>query len=469
MVLRSSTNSEMARVADAAWPTGDSHRVTAERTSGTRWIWPIAVLALCHAQAIASFQILNILIDPIKTSLTISDTEFSLLQGLAVAIFAALLGIPAARWADRRSRRNVILVGACGWSLATLGCAFVTDFGQLFTARIFMGVGEVFLFPAALSLIADLVPRERLSSAVAAFGSGGPVGAAAALFGGSWILPHRAELVSRLPALSRLEGWQVAFLLCGLTGLVTAALLLTVQEPPHRHQQTAADSSFAAIRDWVVTHWRGYASVSGAMLCLALCAFATAAWAPTVLTRVHGVPLQEAGRLTAGAALIGGVLLAYPCGLWVDSLHRVGRSDGVLLVSTLLAVGLASLAGLAVTATVTGVAAGAWVGLYALLGLPTVLAGTALPMMTPSAMRAQIMALHLLLMNMLALSLGPFVVAVVTDKVFGRPTAVGNSLACVDALASGLAAYLLLTGRRAFKSAESHLGLCNQWDETARM
>lgn len=415
-------------------------------------MWPVAVLALCHAQAIASFQILNILIDPIKASLTISDTEFSLLQGLAVAIFAALLGIPAARWADRRSRRNVILAGACGWSLATLGCAFVSDFGQLFTARIFMGIGEVFLFPAALSLIADLVPRERLSSAVAAFGSGGPVGAAAALFGGSWILPHRAELVSRLPALSRLEGWQLTFLLCGLTGLVTAALLLTVQEPPHR-RESAMDSSFAAIRGWLIAHWRGYASVSGAMLCLALCAFATAAWGPTVLTRVHRVPLQEAGRLTAVAALIGGVLLAYPCGLWVDALHRAGRSDGVLLVSTVLAVGLAALAGLAVTATESGIAAGAWVGLYALLGLPTVLAGTALPMMTPSPMRAQIMALHLLLMNVLALSLGPFVVAVLTDKVFGRPIAVGNSLAWVDVLASGLAACLLLMGRRAFTSS----------------
>jgi MFS family permease len=427
--------------------------VTVERTSGTLWIWPVAVLALCHAQAIASFQILNILIDPIKTSLAISDTQFSLLQGLAVAIFAALLGIPAARWADRRSRRNVILVGACGWSLATFGCAFVADFGQLFTARIFMGIGEVFLFPAALSLIADLVPRQRLSSAVAVFGSGGPVGAAAALFGGSWILPHRAGLVSRLPALSGFEGWQVAFLLCGLTGLVTAALLLAVREPSRRGEPTAADGSFAAIGNWVITHWRGYVSVSGAMLCLALCAFATSAWGPTVLTRVQNLPLEHAGRLTAGAALLGGVLLAYPCGLLVDSLHRAGRSDGVLLVGTVLAVGLAGLAGLAAAATDTGIAVGAWVGLYALLGLPTVLAGTALPMMTPSPMRAQIMALHLLLMNMLALSLGPFVVAVVTDKVFGRPTAVGTSLACVDALASGLAAYLLLTGRRAFTTS----------------
>jgi hypothetical protein len=70
--------------------------------------------------------------------------------------------------------------------------------------------------------------------------------------------------------------------------------------------------------------------------------------------------------------------------------------------------------------------------------VPTVLAGTTILMMTPSPMRAQIMAVHLLLMNMLALSLEPFIVAVVTDKVFGRPAAVGYSLACVDVAASRL-------------------------------
>lgn len=417
------------------------------------WVWPIAVLALCHAQAIASFQILNILIDPIKASLAISDTQYSLLQGLAVAIFAAMLGIPAARWADRRSRRNVILLGACGWSLATIGCAFVTDFGQLFVARTLMGIGEVFLFPAALSLIAGLVPREQLSRAVAAFGSGGPVGAAAALFGGSWILPHRTVLVGWLPALADLEGWRIAFLLCGLSGLLTVGLLLTVVEPAHRKEPAENDSSFSAVRHWILAHWRGYAAVSGGMLCLALCAFATASWGPTVLTRVHGLSLQDAGRMTGSAALIGGVLLAYPSGLLVDALHHSGRSDGVLLVSIALAIGLAALAVLAVTANLVGIATGAWITIYAVLGIPTVLAGTALQMMTPNSMRAQIMAVHLLLMNLLALSLGPLLVATVTDRIFGQPTAVGESLALVDVAATALAAYLFLTGRRAFKGA----------------
>jgi MFS family permease len=401
----------------------------------------------------ASFQILNILIDPIKATLAISDTQYSLLQGMAVAIFAAMLGIPAARWADSRSRRNVILFGACGWSLASMGCAFVTDFSQLFAARIFMGVGEVFLFPAALSLIAYLAPRGRLSSAVGAFGSGGPVGAAAALYGGSWVLPHRAAVVGWLPALSGLEGWRIAFLMCGLSGLVTAALLLTVMEPVRRHEALALDNSFSLIREWVATHWRGYSAVSGGMLCLALCAFATAAWGPTVLTRVHHVALEQSGRMTAGASLIGGILLTYPTGLWVDLLHRKGRADGVLLVSVVLGLVLAGSAVLAIMTTADTVAVTAWVGLYALLGIPTVLAGTALAMMTPQAMRAQIMAIHLLLVNMLALAFGPFVVAVLTDTVFGRPSAVGDSLGIVDAAAAGLALCLFLAGRSNFKTS----------------
>jgi hypothetical protein len=154
--------------------------------------------------------------------------------------------------------------------------------------------------------------------------------------------------------------------------------------------------------------------------------------------------------MTAGAALIGGVLLAYPSGYLVDRLHRAGHSDAVLLVGTALAAVLAGLTALA--ATTSGVAIGAWVGLYTLLGIPTVLAGTAISLMTPTSMRAQVMAVHLLLMNMLSLSLGPFMVAVLTERIFGQPTAVGLSLGTIDAIAACTAAILFLTGRRKFKT-----------------
>src|SRR6266480_815415 len=95
-----------------------------------RWVWAVAVLAVCHAAAVATFQILNILVEPIKASLHVSDTQYSLMQGLAVAIFASLLGIPAARVADRGNRRLVVLVGVVTWSAASVAGAAARSSSQ---------------------------------------------------------------------------------------------------------------------------------------------------------------------------------------------------------------------------------------------------------------------------------------------------------------------------------------------------
>ncbi len=96
------------------------------------------------------------------------------MQGLAVAVFASLLGIPAAVVADRGNRLRVLMVGTVIWSGGTLACGIAQSFDELFAARMLVGIGEVFLFPAALSMIADIAPPNRLSSAIGIFGCGGP-------------------------------------------------------------------------------------------------------------------------------------------------------------------------------------------------------------------------------------------------------------------------------------------------------
>ena len=63
-------------------------------------------------------QILNILAEPIKAELGLSDTLLGLLAGPAFAVFYAVLGIPIARYADRRSTNRVWLMTA---SLAVCG------------------------------------------------------------------------------------------------------------------------------------------------------------------------------------------------------------------------------------------------------------------------------------------------------------------------------------------------------------
>lgn len=51
-------------------------------------------------------QILALMIEPIKADLQLSDTQFSLLHGLAFSLFYAVMGLPLAYIADRFPDQN---------------------------------------------------------------------------------------------------------------------------------------------------------------------------------------------------------------------------------------------------------------------------------------------------------------------------------------------------------------------------
>lgn len=419
-------------------------------------MWVVLVLAVCHAAAVASFQILSVLVSPIKAALGVSDVQYSLMQGLAVAIFASLLGVPAATIADRGNRRLVVLVGIAVWSAATFACAFARDFGELFAARMMVGLGEVFLYPSALSMIADVAPPGRMSSAIGAFGCGGPVGAALALIGGGWLLrgaSHFAFISPGLPA------WRLVFLLCGAFGALAALLLLTVSEPAHRAVADSGRAGIAATLRHMIQHGRLYAGVSGGMLALSFCVYATASWFPTMLVRDHAMSYSRAGAITGVAALVGGMLGAWACGLLSDWIESRGRKDAALRVSVGIALAFLVAVPAAVLARSLGwTAAWAWAS-YALLGMPTVVGGTALQQISPPPMRAQVMAIQVLLVNLLALSLGPLTVAALSDEAFGDPQAVGYALAIAVGAGALAAVAGFASSRRGFVDHRAREGI----------
>ena len=123
-------------------------------------------------------QIVNILAEPIARDLGLSDTQIGLMTGLAFALFYTALGLPIARYADRpgTSRPKLIAVALATWSLMTALCGLAQNFWQLLLARIGVGVGEAGCTPPAHSLISDMVPPERRSSALAFYALGIPIG-----------------------------------------------------------------------------------------------------------------------------------------------------------------------------------------------------------------------------------------------------------------------------------------------------
>jgi MFS family permease len=294
-----------------------------------------------------------------------------------------------------------------------------------------------------------VAPPKRLSSAIGAFGCGGPVGTALALIGGGWLVHNQDRLGDSLPWAAG-SVWRAAFLMCAAFGALAAVLLLTVTEPYERNHASPLNGGLRATVLHLRRHWRVFSGVSGAMLALSFCVFATSSWSPTMLVRVHGMSYAGVAPVTGLAALLGGVAGAWTAGVATDRLEASGRLDAPLQVAMVVSALIVVTMGAAVLTPSVGWAAASVCVTYSLLGMPTVLGGTALQQISPPAIRAQVMAIQVVLVNLIALSLGPLTVAVLTDHVLGRSASVGYALVLTDGLGAVAAIGAILACRHRF-------------------
>lgn len=164
---------------------GDTALSTRATTASDAYRWyVVAVLTLAYTVSFIDRQIMSLMIDRIRRDLAISDTQVSLLIGLAFAVFYTLLGVPVARLADRYSRKLVITAGIVVWCAMTTLCGLSRSYGQLFLARIGVGVGEAALSPSALSMISDYFPKAIRGRAIAVYNMGITLGTGLAMIVG---------------------------------------------------------------------------------------------------------------------------------------------------------------------------------------------------------------------------------------------------------------------------------------------
>lgn len=106
--------------------------------------YALGLLLVIYTLNFLDRQIVNILAEPIKQDLGLSDTQLGLLTGLAFAVVYTVFGIPIARFADRphANRVWIIAIALSVWSAFTALCGLAQNFLQLTLARIGVGVGE---------------------------------------------------------------------------------------------------------------------------------------------------------------------------------------------------------------------------------------------------------------------------------------------------------------------------------------
>ncbi|WP_196491783.1 MFS transporter, partial [Erythrobacter donghaensis] len=102
----------------------------------------LGLLTLTSAFSVADRLVFSILLEDIKAAFSLSDTELGLIGGAAFSIIYVLAGFPAARLADRSTRRTIVAAAISFWSLMTAACGLATGFWTLFLARTGVGVGE---------------------------------------------------------------------------------------------------------------------------------------------------------------------------------------------------------------------------------------------------------------------------------------------------------------------------------------
>jgi MFS family permease len=415
-----------------------------------RYAWYVAaVLSLANISGNIDRQILGLLVKPIEADLGITDTQMSLLQGFAFALFYAVLGIPIARLADRRSRRNIMASGVGLWSIFTMLQAATKTYGQLLATRLGVGVGEATLNAPSVSLLADYFPRERLSRAMSVYSLGVFFGSGVAYYVGGWALS--IATVWQLPLFGTIRPWQSVFIIVGAPGLLIALLMLTIREPARRSSDQAGRYvPFSVFLAYVRANRVAYVTHGVGFGVFAMVNYAIAAWIPTFFLRTYGWPEASAARVMGLLTMSIGVIGVVVGGAIGDRLTSRGIVDGPMRVGVIAAAGMllsASIFPLMPTPELA-IACLAVVNLFA--ALPWGAASAAAAEMAPTALRAQSAALYFFLLSLISGTLGPTVVALFTDHVFGKAR-VGYSLAVVSAGGMLIALLLLASGLGAFR------------------
>lgn len=407
------------------------------------------VLLLAYTLSFVDRQILGLLVQPIKKDLHLSDWMFSIVHGFAFAIFYTFVGIFLGRLADSWNRRNLIVIGMVVWVLATAAGGYVTGFASLFVARMFVGIGEAALSPAAYSMLADYFAPERRARAMSIYTSGVYIGSATAFIVGGLVIEATSQSGTLVfPLLGSFKPWQAAFIFVALPGIPLVLLMLTVREPVRRGLKEAsptARAGSACAPDWryVLCHKRAYFPLLLAPGLTAMITFGVTAWLPATFIRQWGWTPGEIGPaygviiLTFG---IGGMLVS---GFLADHLTARGKLVGSILIS------LIATSVLIVTGVALAFAPSAEFALVAVaattffLGMPVALAPPILQAITPNQLRGQVTSIYLLLINLIGLGMGPFLVAFFTDFIFYDEQKVGLSLGLVSALAALLSVVCL--------------------------
>ncbi|MEI6153657.1 MAG: MFS transporter, partial [Deltaproteobacteria bacterium] len=262
----------------------------------------------------------------LKLEWGITDTQCGLLVS-AVYWSILIFTLPVSILIDRWSRTKSIGLMAILWSVATLGCAFTKNFGQLFTARTAIGLGEAGYAPGGTAMISTLFPKEKRAKILGIWNASIPLGSALGIALGGIIADH--------------FGWRHAFGLVALPGIILALLFFYVKDYETialtRFTSSGTEKTESNMR-WteIVRHLLGNKTLLFNNLAFAANTFVTTAlltWLPSYFQRLEGISMSKAA--TKGGIVMLLVIIGAPLGGYLADRWLKQRRNARLLFPSL--------------------------------------------------------------------------------------------------------------------------------------
>lgn len=402
------------------------------------------LLAVAHLLAFADRFIAALVAPAIKADLHLSDFEVGLAQGTAFVGAYAAASLLAGPVVDRVHRPRLIAAGILVWSLASLACGLATDLGEFVLARLGLGLGQAALTPAALSLIAARQPRDQIGRGVSVYTAGAVLGRGTALVLGGGLL---ALLPAAMPLFGgSVAAWRVLFLLSVLPNLVVMAGLLRMADPGRGGTRAPVR---LRLGPWLARHAGRYAAITVAGAAVTLVVQTTNAWAVTLLVRRFGLPLSSAGMLFGCIVALAAPLGQVAGGRLLDRAGSGALPGGRLLLGALL--GTLPLATILCLTDNLALALSALAALVFGLGIGSVATLAGLQIMTPRPLRGRVTAPFMACVTLMGFGLGPPLVGLLADRVFGE-AGLGPALLTTSLAAYGVGIIALLLRPRALTS-----------------
>lgn len=389
------------------------------RTAGAYDWYVVAILFSVSVLGYIDRVILSFLVEDIKADLSLSDAELGAVTGMAFAVLYVFGGVFIGRMLDRGRRVTILAACILVWSVATAASGLATGFVTLFIARMFVGVGEAGLNPAAIGIISSRFPQDKVQKPIGLFTTGLYVGGGMAMMLGAHLLTRfAAGGPYDLPFIDSAEPWRVVFLLLAVPGLFVALLVQSSVREERGGGQRAAPAKGEALafaranRKLIVLLALGIVSWS-------MNNYGLLNWYPAMLMRSYEMTPGLVATTYGPAFLLGGIagcLAVHPYYKWLRS--RFGdRAAYYLSFSSMAVLAVTTLVG-PIVPTVQLAVAMSYVNLF-VSSISVASIFVLIVAVVPPTLRGLYTGLYMALVNLTGGAFGSVMVGLLTDHVYG--------------------------------------------------